>query len=128
MRASSESTEPSAGMTVVPGYPAALTRAGRSRATTDRVWAPAYDGHGTIREGAWVAELTDLLDLSSVAPEGWVSGDRLPGAAAPPVVRPGGPIGDAAGDMVGHAAGIGLGFSSPALSAAGGGCTPASSR
>lgn len=31
----------------------------------EHVWAPAYDGHDQIRDGAWVAELTDLLDLTS---------------------------------------------------------------
>ncbi|MFT4044624.1 MAG: IS1380 family transposase [Gordonia sp. (in: high G+C Gram-positive bacteria)] len=29
------------------------------------VWTPAYDPDGTEREGAWVAELTGMLDLSS---------------------------------------------------------------
>ena len=38
----------------------------------DAVWAPAYDGEGGIREGAWVAELTGLLDLS-----GWPKGMRV---------------------------------------------------
>jgi hypothetical protein len=36
------------------------------------VWAPAYDADGQVREGAWVAELTDLLDLS-----GWPRGMRV---------------------------------------------------
>jgi hypothetical protein len=35
----------------------------------DRIWEPAYDGEGQVRPGAWVAELTGLLDLSSW-PEG----------------------------------------------------------
>ena len=30
-----------------------------------RAWAPAYDGDGQVRDGAWVAELTGLLDLTS---------------------------------------------------------------
>jgi Transposase DDE domain group 1 len=38
----------------------------------DRVWTPAYASDGTIREGAWVAELTDLLDLSA-----WPTGMRV---------------------------------------------------
>jgi hypothetical protein len=38
----------------------------------ESVWAPAYDGDGQVREGAWVAELTDLLDLS-----GWPKGLRV---------------------------------------------------
>ena len=31
----------------------------------DRVWEPAYDAGGQVRPGAWVAELTGLLDLPS---------------------------------------------------------------
>ncbi len=38
----------------------------------DHVWAPAYDADGQVRHGAWVAELTDLLDLSS-----WPAGMRV---------------------------------------------------
>jgi hypothetical protein len=36
------------------------------------VWAPAYDSDGDVRDGAWVAELTGLLDLSS-----WPKGMRV---------------------------------------------------
>jgi hypothetical protein len=36
------------------------------------VWAPAYDAHDKIRDGAWVAELTDLLNL-----RGWPKGMRV---------------------------------------------------
>jgi hypothetical protein len=35
-------------------------------------WTPAYDAHDAIRDGAWVAELTGLLDLS-----GWPPGMRV---------------------------------------------------
>jgi hypothetical protein len=35
-------------------------------------WTPAYDAGGQVREGAWVAELTGLLDLSS-----WPEGMRV---------------------------------------------------
>ncbi|EKT82561.1 putative transposase [Rhodococcus opacus M213] len=35
-------------------------------------WTPAYDSDGQVRDGAWVAELTDLVDLSS-----WPAGMRL---------------------------------------------------
>jgi len=35
-------------------------------------WTPAYDGDGEVREGAWVADITGLLDLSS-----WPSGMRV---------------------------------------------------
>jgi hypothetical protein len=38
----------------------------------DQVWTPAYDADGQIRDGAWVAELTGLLDLS-----GWPAGMRV---------------------------------------------------
>jgi hypothetical protein len=38
----------------------------------DRVWEPAYDAGEQVRPGAWVAELTGLLDLSS-----WPPGMRL---------------------------------------------------
>jgi DDE family transposase len=38
----------------------------------DQVWSPAYDANDQIREGAWVAELTGLLDLS-----GWPPGMRV---------------------------------------------------
>lgn len=38
----------------------------------EHVWAPAYDADGQIRDGAWVAELTALLDLS-----GWPAGMRV---------------------------------------------------
>jgi hypothetical protein len=38
----------------------------------ERVWAPAYDGDGQVRDGAWVAEVTGLLDLTS-----WPKGMRV---------------------------------------------------
>jgi hypothetical protein len=31
----------------------------------DRIWEPAYDAGGQVRPGAWIAELTGLLDLPS---------------------------------------------------------------
>jgi hypothetical protein len=37
-----------------------------------QVWAPAYDADGQVRPGAWVAEVTGLLDLTS-----WPSGMRV---------------------------------------------------
>jgi hypothetical protein len=37
-----------------------------------RVWTPAYNADGQIRDGAWVAELTGLLDLSA-----WPAGIRV---------------------------------------------------
>lgn len=38
----------------------------------ESVWTPAYDAHDQVRDGAWVAELTGLLDLS-----GWPKGMRV---------------------------------------------------
>ncbi|GAA4817318.1 hypothetical protein GCM10023353_24930 [Tomitella cavernea] len=38
----------------------------------DAGWSPAYDADGVQRDGAWVAELTDMADLSS-----WPAGMRL---------------------------------------------------
>jgi hypothetical protein len=35
-------------------------------------WSPAYDGDGQVRDGAWVAEVTGLLDLTS-----WPAGMRV---------------------------------------------------
>ena len=36
------------------------------------VWQVAYDSDGSVRDGAWVAELTGLLDLT-----GWPKGMRV---------------------------------------------------
>jgi len=38
----------------------------------DQVWAPAYDADGKIRDGAWVAEVTGLLNLAK-----WPKGMRV---------------------------------------------------
>ena len=54
------------------GFPLPATTQALLRLIPDTVWAPAYDSDGTIRDGAWVAELTDLLDLS-----GWPTGMRV---------------------------------------------------
>lgn len=40
--------------------------------TTTDAWFPAIDSGGGIRDGAWVAEATDLVDLSA-----WPAGTRL---------------------------------------------------
>jgi Transposase DDE domain group 1 len=37
-----------------------------------RAWTPAYDADGLVRPGAWVAEITGMLDLS-----GWPPGMRV---------------------------------------------------
>jgi hypothetical protein len=64
------------------------------------VWTPAYDAHDQIREGAWVAELTGLLDLT-----GWPPGMRVIARKERP--HPGGAAADhrrrrAAGHRVRH--------------------------
>jgi hypothetical protein len=41
-------------------------------AVPERIWEPAYDADGQARPGAWVAELTGLLDLG-----GWPEGMRV---------------------------------------------------
>lgn len=38
----------------------------------EQAWTPAYDPDGQVRDGAWVTEITDLLDLST-----WPSGMRV---------------------------------------------------
>ena len=38
------------------------------RLIPEHVWAPAYDADDQVRDGAWVAELTDLMDLSAWPP------------------------------------------------------------
>ena len=35
-------------------------------------WTPAYDGDGQVRDGAWVADITGMLDLAS-----WPAGMRV---------------------------------------------------
>jgi hypothetical protein len=42
------------------------------RLIPERVWAPALDADGKVRDGAYVAEVTDLLNLSS-----WPTGMRV---------------------------------------------------
>jgi DDE family transposase len=56
----------SAGMTITEDMQEAIL------ALPERVWEPAYDAGGQARPGAWVAELTGLLDLS-----GWPEGMRV---------------------------------------------------
>lgn len=41
-------------------------------ALPERVWEPAYDAGGQVRPGAWVAEITGLLDLAD-----WPAGMRV---------------------------------------------------
>jgi len=42
------------------------------RRIPEYVWTEAYDAHDQVRDGAWVAELTDLMDLTS-----WPAGMRV---------------------------------------------------
>jgi Transposase DDE domain group 1 len=56
----------SVGMTITEDMQAAI---GKVPATA---WTPACDGDGQVRDGAWVADITGLLDLS-----GWPAGMRV---------------------------------------------------
>jgi hypothetical protein len=56
----------SVGMTITEDMAEAILR------LPDRVWEPAYDAGGQVRPGAWVAELTGLLNLG-----GWPPGMRV---------------------------------------------------
>ena len=56
----------SVGMTITEDMQAAILR------VPDDGWTPAYDGDGQVREGAWVADVTGLLDL-----DGWPAGMRV---------------------------------------------------
>ena len=56
----------SAGMTVTEDMQAAVLKVPAGS------WTPAYDGDGQVRDGAWVADITEMLDLSS-----WPAGMRV---------------------------------------------------
>jgi hypothetical protein len=56
----------SAGMTVTEDMQAAILKVPAD------AWTPAYDGDGQVRKGAWVADITGLLDL-----EDWPAGMRV---------------------------------------------------
>ena len=56
----------SVGMTITEEMQAAILQAPAD------AWTPAYDGDGQVREGAWVADITGMLDL-----EGWPAGMRV---------------------------------------------------
>jgi hypothetical protein len=56
----------SVGMTITEDMQAAI-----GKVPAD-AWTPAYDGDGQVRDGAWVADITGLLDLSS-----WPAGMRV---------------------------------------------------
>jgi len=54
------------------GYPVQEQVGEAALSLPERRWKPALDPDGRPREGAWVAELTDRVDLS-----GWPEGSRL---------------------------------------------------
>jgi hypothetical protein len=56
----------SVGMTITEDIQAAILKVPAA------VWTPAYDGDGQVRDGAWVADITGLLDLSA-----WPAGMRV---------------------------------------------------
>jgi hypothetical protein len=56
----------SVGMTLTEDMQAAVLKVPAS------CWTPAYDGDGQVRDGAWVADITGLLDLG-----GWPAGMRV---------------------------------------------------
>jgi hypothetical protein len=57
-------------------YPVGMTITGDMQDAIGKVpataWTPAYDGGGHVRDGAWVAEITGMLDLTS-----WPKGMRV---------------------------------------------------
>ena len=56
----------SVGMTVTEDVQAAILK------VPEEAWTPAYDGDRQVRKGAWVADVTGLLDL-----DGWPAGMRV---------------------------------------------------
>jgi hypothetical protein len=56
----------SVGMTITEEIQAAVLKVPAS------AWTPAYDGDGQVRQGAWVADITGMLDL-----EDWPAGIRV---------------------------------------------------
>jgi hypothetical protein len=56
----------SVGMTITEDMQSAVLKVPASS------WTPAYDGDGQVRDGAWVADVTGLLDLSA-----WPAGMRV---------------------------------------------------
>jgi hypothetical protein len=66
LTASSRRLHYSIGMTITEDMQAAILK------VPAKSWTPAYDGDGQVRDGAWVADITGLLDLSS-----WPAGMRL---------------------------------------------------
>jgi hypothetical protein len=51
------------------GFPLTEAAAAAIGAIPEGAWTPAYDTDGGVREGAWVAEATGILDLSGWPPD-----------------------------------------------------------
>jgi len=66
LTAASRQLHYSVGMTVTEDIQAAIGKVPAAG------WTPAYDGGGQVREGAWVTDITGLLDLDS-----WPAGMRV---------------------------------------------------
>jgi len=54
------------------GFALNAEHARRIRELPERAWTPAYDSDGVQRDGAWVTDVTDVLDLTS-----WPAGMRV---------------------------------------------------
>jgi hypothetical protein len=54
------------------GFPISPDTQDAVLAIPDQAWSPAYNIDGDPREGAWVAEITDMLDLTK-----WPTGSRV---------------------------------------------------
>ena len=52
---------------VLPGIQPPGPHPGPAKADPRGRLDPAYDSNGSVRDGAWVAELTDLLDLAKTS-------------------------------------------------------------
>lgn len=50
------------------GFSLAETTAAAVDLIPEEIWTPAYDSDGQVRDGAWVAELTGLIDLTDWPP------------------------------------------------------------
>jgi hypothetical protein len=63
----------SAGLTITQEIQGAISKVPAA------AWTPAYDSDSEVRDGAWVAEITGMLDLSSWRPGcGWSSARNCP--------------------------------------------------
>jgi hypothetical protein len=67
------------GLSYSVGFSLPDTTADLLKLIPDRAWTEAYDSNGKIRDGAWVAELTDLLKVHQPAKDrkAWPAGMRV---------------------------------------------------